>query len=111
MNNVTNQNWTLGSGQTVSSPVLIGNAALGGVVIPDLTSAFTISLQVAAFNNPSSYYALYKADGSGQWSSGSMTGNRAMVFSPDVHAFEYMRIVCSPAMIGDKVFTIVNRQL
>lgn len=110
---VNSQGVSIASGSTISAAAKIQNAALCGLILPDFTSSYTITAQVAASVDATSaqYFPLYKADGSGQWTTGATTGARAYAISPDFHAFEAVRFVSSPAQIGTKNLVFVSRQL
>lgn len=110
---VNSQGISVASGATLSGTAQIQNAALCGLIIPDLTSSYTITAQVSAAADATSaqFFPLYKADGSGQWTTGAMTGSRAFALSPDFHAFEAIRFVSSPAQIGTKDLVLSSRYL
>lgn len=110
---VNSQGVSIASGATISATAQIQNAALCGLILPDLTSSYTITAQVAASVDATSaqFFPLYKADGSGQWTTGASTGARAFAVSPDVHVFEAIRFISSPAQIGTKDLVFVSRQL
>lgn len=112
---VTPLTFSILSGMAVSSPVLVGNAALTGLIIPALNanSAQSLRAEVAAAPDATSaqYVPLFLADRTGQWGISSTTGLIAVALSPDFHCFEAMRIVVSSVQSAQRDFQLIVRQL